>query len=60
MNRASPADLRKSLEVANTLAKHGIGFVCVPTLGDEDRDQLIGQGAERMEKLAQIAEGAQP
>lgn len=58
MNRASPADLRKSLEVANTLAKHGIGFVCIPTLSDEDRDQLIGQGAERMEKLAQMAEGA--
>jgi cytochrome c556 len=60
VNRANPVDLRKSLEVANTLAKHGIGFVCLPTLSDEDRDQLIGQGAERMEKLAQMAEGEQP
>ena len=60
MRRSSPADLRKSIEVANTLAKYGIGFVCLPTLSDEDRDQLIGQYAERMEKLAQMAEGEHP
>mgnify|MGYP000039955746 CR=1 FL=1 len=37
MNRASPADLRKTLEAANTLTKAGIMFICMPVLDEQQR-----------------------
>lgn len=60
MNRASPVELRKSLDVANFLAKHGIGFVCMPTMGGQDREELLRQMNERLSEMERIAEGAQP
>lgn len=56
MNRASPANLRQSLEVANTYAKVGIDFVCIPVLSETDRVELTNQGALRIEQLLDRAE----
>lgn len=56
MNRASPALLRQSLEVANTYAKAGIDFVCIPVLSESDRAKLINDGALRIEQLLDRAE----
>ena len=36
MKRANPAQLRQSLEVANTMVKHGIRFVCMPVVDEAD------------------------
>ncbi|WP_368569668.1 DUF1382 family protein, partial [Enterobacter roggenkampii] len=36
MNRASPVDLRKSLEIANNLAHIGIRFVPIPVATEEE------------------------
>ena len=56
MKRANPAQLRQSLEVANTLVKHGIRFVCMPVVDEAD---LASQAAERLERMALIAEAAE-
>lgn len=56
MKRANPAQLRQSLEVANTLVKHGIRFVCMPVVDESDFLNLASQAAERLERMALIAE----
>ncbi|SAG26387.1 Protein of uncharacterised function (DUF1382) [Enterobacter hormaechei] len=40
MNRASPVDLRKSLEIANNLAHIGIRFVPIPVETEEEFQTL--------------------
>ena len=59
MKRANPAQLRQSLEMANTMAKHGIRFVCMPVVDEADMANLASQAAERFERLALIAEAAE-
>lgn len=56
MKRANPAQLRQSLEVANTMVKHGIRFVCMPVVDEADGVNLSSQAAERLERMALIAE----
>lgn len=51
MTRANPADLRKALEAANTLAKAGVMFICMPVLNEADGHQLVAQAAQRFEQL---------
>lgn len=56
MNRARPAQIRKSLEVASVLAKAGIRFVCMPVVDEADHANLADQANERLERLSVIAE----
>lgn len=56
MNRASPADLRKALQMARTLADAGIGFICIPVLSADDHNELVEMAAVRLETLALEAE----
>lgn len=56
MNRANPADLRRAADVAHTYIKAGTLFVPMPALDQADHDALVAQSAERLEKLAQLAE----
>lgn len=59
MKRANPAQLRQSLEMANTMVKRGIRFVCMPVVDEADLANLAGQAAERFERMALIAEAAE-
>lgn len=59
MKRANPAQLRQSLEMANTMVKHGIRFVCMPAVDEADLQNLASQAAERFERPALIAEAAE-
>lgn len=59
MKRANPAQLRQSLEVANTLVKHGIPFVCMPVVDEAYGVNLSSQAAKRLERMALIAEAAE-
>lgn len=59
MKRANPAQLRQSLEVANSLVKYGIRFVCMPVVDEADGVNLSSQAAERLERMALIAETAE-
>ena len=59
MKRATPAQLRQSLEVTNTMVKHGIRFVCMPVVDEADGVNLSSHAAERLERMALIAEAAE-
>jgi hypothetical protein len=45
--------------MANTMVKHGIRFVCIPVVDEADGMNLASQAAERMERMAVIAEAAE-
>ena len=59
MKRANPAQLRQSIEMANTMVKHGIRFVCMPVVDEADGMNLSSQAAERLERMALIAEAGE-
>lgn len=56
MKRADPAGLRKALQAADTLAKAGIMFICMPVLNEADGHQLVAQAAQRFEDMIQQIE----
>lgn len=60
MNRASPIDLRKALEMVNAMVKAGILFVPMPALSDADHANLVAQVADRLEQIAQEVEANEP
>ncbi|WPR78685.1 DUF1382 family protein [Klebsiella aerogenes] len=56
MNRASPVDLRKSIEIANHLAHIGIRFVPIPVATDEEFKALSAELSQKLEQMAVEAE----
>ncbi|ALA01204.1 hypothetical protein SR80_17035 [Enterobacter hormaechei subsp. xiangfangensis] len=50
MNKASPVDLRKSLEIANHLAHIGIRFVPIPVETEEEFQTLAAELSRRLEQ----------
>lgn len=56
MNRASPVDLRKSLEIATNLAHIGIRFVPIPVETEEEFQTLAAELSRRLENMAVEAE----
>ena len=59
MKRATPAQLRQAIELANKMVKLGILFVCVPVVDEADCLNLASQAAERLERLVVIAEAGE-
>jgi len=55
LERASPAEIRKALEVARELAQAGILFVPVPVLDQQDKAQM---GALLQNQMARFEEAA--
>jgi hypothetical protein len=56
MNRASPVYLRRAAEMTQRFVKAGILFVPMPAFDQADHDALVARSAERLERLAQLAE----
>ncbi|HDH0729673.1 TPA: DUF1382 family protein [Klebsiella oxytoca] len=56
MNRASPVDLRKSIEIANHLAHIGIRFAPIPVATDEEFQALAAELSRKLELMAVEAE----
>ena len=56
MNRASPVDLRKSIEIANHVANIGIRFVPIPVATEEEFQALAAELSRRLEQMAVEAE----
>lgn len=56
MNRTSPVDLRKSIEIANHLANIGIRFVPIPVANEEEFQALAAELSRRLEQMAVEAE----
>jgi len=55
MNRSNPAQIRKSLELANQLKIVGIEFIPIPVLNDNDRVQLLSQLNEKLDVIEKAA-----
>lgn len=56
MNRATPVDLKKSLEIANNLARIGIRFVPIPVATEEEFQAMTAELSRRLEQMAVDAE----
>ena len=59
MKRANPAQLCQSIEVAHGLVKAGVRFVCMPVVDEAYGMNLASQAAERLERMALIAEAGE-
>jgi hypothetical protein len=60
MNRASPVDLRKAAEAANTYIKAGVLFVAMPVLSEADHADLVAQAHTRLDRIIREAEEVTP
>lgn len=58
LERASPAQLRKALELANVFVKMGVNFVPVPVSNEAEQVELVQQALEKLKEMEQQAEGA--
>lgn len=56
MNRASPADLRKSLLMADAFAKIGVDFVPIPVADEADKARLLNEMDAQLERIAILSE----
>ena len=52
MNKCSPIEMRKNLELVDTLRKHGIDFVAVPVRDNNHKNELINLGYQVLEEVA--------
>lgn len=52
MNKASPVEIRKCLEMANILAHAGIRFVPVPVTSDDEFNSLVSHSYGILDKIA--------
>lgn len=52
MNKASPVEIRKCLEMANILAYAGIRFVPVPVTSDDEFNSLVSHSYGILDKIA--------
>lgn len=56
MIKASPVELRKTLLCAQTFARAGIDFVCIPIISSDNKIELNNQANKAMEVLIDLAE----
>lgn len=56
IERASPAQLRKVLEVVNLFVKMGINFVPVPVTSIEEQNALADQAFAKLEEIERTSE----
>lgn len=59
IERASPAQLRKALEVANLFVKMGIGFVPVPVASSGEYDELTQTALAKLAAMEKAAEASE-
>ncbi len=56
VERASPVQLRKALELANLFVKMGVNFVPVPVASDEEQQELAAQALDKLAEMEKAAE----
>lgn len=59
LERASPLQLRKALELANLFVKMGVNSVPVPVASDEEQAELVGQALDKLAIMEQQAGGSE-
>ncbi len=56
MNKATPVQMRKCLQVVEMLKTVGLRFVPLPVFDDTDNDALAEELRSRLEKIEQMCE----
>ncbi len=51
MTRASPAELRKALTIAQAFAKGGVDFVPIPVLNEHDKAEQLAELQRRLDEI---------
>lgn len=59
IERGSPTQQRKSLEVANLFVRMGIGFVPVPVGNSEEYDKLTQEALAKLAAMEKTAEASE-
>ena len=54
MDKCSPVEMRKCLEVVQVLKEAGIRFVPMPVIDDDDRQKLLRQLGLRLRKFEKL------
>lgn len=56
MDKATPVELRRSLELVEAMKKAGIGFIPIPILNEKDRLELYSMLNDRLCKIEKESE----
>jgi hypothetical protein len=59
VDRASPAQQRKALEVANLFVKMGIGFVPMPVASAAEFDAMVKKANDKLAEMEHAQEAAE-
>ena len=59
IERTSPAQLRKALEVANLYVKMGINFIPVPVTSEAEQEELADRAFATLEEIERAAGAAE-
>jgi hypothetical protein len=54
MNKCSPAEMRKNLEVVKAYKQHGVDFVAIPAKNEGHKNELIQQANSILADLETI------
>ncbi len=54
--RASPSNMRKSLEMTDSMRMYGIDFVPIPVTSPEHREKLVAEALQSIADLVELAE----
>lgn len=58
LERCSPVEMRKNLQVVEQFKKYGIDFAVVPVRDADHKNELIVQGNEVLEEMVKQAEAS--
>ncbi|WGH28503.1 hypothetical protein 13VV501A_gene0006 [Vibrio phage 13VV501A] len=56
LDKCSAVETRKNLMMAETMAKAGMDFVCIPVHGEWSKETLLVLMAKQLQELSDIAE----
>jgi hypothetical protein len=56
LERASPVQIRKALELANLFVKMGVNFVPVPVASDDEQQKLVAQALDKLAEMEKVVE----
>lgn len=59
VDRASPVQQRKALEIANTFTRMGVGFVPMPVANAAEFDAMMNQAIEKLASMEHEAAASQ-
>jgi len=59
MNRCSPVDMRKNLEIVNHFKDAGIDFVAMPALNEEDKRKILSIMIAKLEVIEILQESTE-